>query len=155
MDQQLYNAYVDILKEELVPAMGCTEPIAIAFAAAVARKVLGCLPEKVEVCVSGNIIKNVKSVIVPHTGSLRGIEAAAAAGIIAGKAEAKRKWAVEQMKLTAKAAANLNVVDTGFDRSVECGQEIVSFDAGSETGLESVTERAIHKFDLLHLFNSL
>ena len=87
MDQQLYNAYVDILKEELVPAMGCTEPIAIAFAAAVARKVLGCVPEKAEICVSGNIIKNVKSVIVPHTGSLRGIEAAAAAGIIAGRAE--------------------------------------------------------------------
>ncbi len=88
MDQQLYSSFVDILKEELVPAMGCTEPIAIAFAAAVAAKVLGRLPEKVEVCVSGNIIKNVKSVIVPHTGSLRGIEAAAAAGIIAGKPEA-------------------------------------------------------------------
>lgn len=88
MDKQLYNAYVNILKEELVPAMGCTEPIAIAFAAAVARKALGCLPEKAEICVSGNIIKNVKSVIVPHTGNLRGIEAAAAAGIVAGRAEA-------------------------------------------------------------------
>ena len=87
MDRQLYNAYIDILKEELVPAMGCTEPIAIAFAAAVARRALGCVPEKAEICVSGNIIKNVKSVIVPHTGNLRGIEAAAAAGIVAGQAE--------------------------------------------------------------------
>lgn len=88
MEKQLYNTYVDILKEELAPAMGCTEPIAIAFAAAVARRALGCIPEKAEICVSGNIIKNVKSVIVPHTGNLRGIEAAAAAGIVAGKAEA-------------------------------------------------------------------
>lgn len=87
MDRELYSAYVNILKEELVPAMGCTEPIAIAFAAAISRQVLGRIPEKVEICVSGNIIKNVKSVIVPHTGGLRGIEAAAAAGIIAGQAE--------------------------------------------------------------------
>ena len=82
-----YSLYLDILREELVPAMGCTEPIAIAYAAAAAREKLGCLPEQVTVAVSGNIIKNVKSVVVPHTGGLRGIEAAAAAGIVAGKAE--------------------------------------------------------------------
>ena len=82
-----YSLYLDILREELVPAMGCTEPIAIAYAAAAAREKLGCLPERVTVAVSGNIIKNVKSVVVPHTGGLRGIEAAAAAGIVAGKAE--------------------------------------------------------------------
>lgn len=87
MNKELYRAYVNILKEELVPAMGCTEPIAIAFAAAISRQVLGCVPEKVELCVSGNIIKNVKSVVVPHTGGLRGIEAAAMAGIVAGQAE--------------------------------------------------------------------
>lgn len=87
MNKELYRAYVNILKEELVPAMGCTEPIAIAFAAAISRQVLGCVPEKVEICVSGNIIKNVKSVVVPHTGGLRGIEAAAMAGIVAGQAE--------------------------------------------------------------------
>lgn len=67
--------------------MGCTEPIALAYAAALARKTLGALPEEVEVTVSANIIKNVKSVVVPHTGSMRGIEAAAAAGIVAGDAE--------------------------------------------------------------------
>lgn len=82
-----YSAYVQILKEELVPAMGCTEPIALAYAAAKAREVLGCIPEKVEIGASGSIIKNVKSVIVPNTNQLKGIPAAATAGIIAGKAE--------------------------------------------------------------------
>jgi L-cysteine desulfidase len=84
-----YKNYLQILREELVPAMGCTEPIAIAYAAAKARQALGCIPEKVIVEVSGNIIKNVKSVIVPNTNHLKGIEAATAAGIIAGQAEKK------------------------------------------------------------------
>lgn len=79
-----YDAYVAILKEELVPAMGCTEPIAVAYAAAVARKYLGQLPVRMDIRVSGNIIKNVKSVVVPNTDGMRGIEAAAAAGIVAG-----------------------------------------------------------------------
>ena len=84
-----YRQYVQILREELRPATGCTEPIAIAYAAAKARSVLGALPDRVLVEVSGNIIKNVKSVVVPHTGGLRGIPAAAAAGIVAGDAEAQ------------------------------------------------------------------
>ena len=79
-----YQAYVSILEEELKPAMGCTEPIAIAYCAAVAREVLGGLPEKVKVGASGSMIKNVKSVIVPNTDHLKGIPAAAAAGIVAG-----------------------------------------------------------------------
>ena len=87
LSKEYYRTYVQILKDELVPAMGCTEPIAIAYAGAVARKTLGALPERVEVAVSRNIIKNVKSVVVPHTGGLRGIEAAAAAGIVAGDAD--------------------------------------------------------------------
>ena len=78
------KAYVDILKEELIAAMGCTEPIALAYAAAKAREVLGEIPKKVCVGASGSIIKNVKSVIVPNTNHLKGIEAAVAAGIIAG-----------------------------------------------------------------------
>lgn len=82
-----YKAYIDILKEELVPAMGCTEPIAIAFASAKARSVLGAMPDRVEITVSGNIIKNVKSVVVPNTGGLKGIEAASAAGIVAGDSD--------------------------------------------------------------------
>lgn len=82
-----YQSYLKILEEELIPAMGCTEPIALAYAAAKARELLGALPDRVEIGASGSIIKNVKSVIVPNTGHLRGIPAAAAAGIIAGKAE--------------------------------------------------------------------
>lgn len=82
-----YQAYIQILKEELVPAMGCTEPIALAYIAAKARDVLGRLPEKVIVEASGSIIKNVKSVIVPHTNHLKGIPAAVVAGLIAGKSE--------------------------------------------------------------------
>ena len=83
-----YRNYVEILRRELVPAMGCTEPIAIAYCAAKARAVLGCLPDKVTIAASGNIIKNVKSVIVPNTGGRKGIEAAAAIGIVAGDEEA-------------------------------------------------------------------
>ena len=82
-----YNTYIEILKEELVPAMGCTEPIAIAYCGAKARDVLGAMPDSVTLYVSGNIVKNVKSVIVPNTNGLKGIEAAAAAGIVGGKAE--------------------------------------------------------------------
>lgn len=85
--EEKYGAYVQILKEELVPAMGCTEPIALAYAAAKAREVLGEMPDKVVIEASGSIIKNVKSVIVPNTDHLKGIPAAATAGIIAGKAE--------------------------------------------------------------------
>ena len=85
--ETIYNQFVDILKEELLPAMGCTEPIAIAYAGAVAKKTLGQLPERVDIYVSGNIIKNVKSVVVPHTGGMRGIEAAVCAGIRVGDAE--------------------------------------------------------------------
>lgn len=86
-DDEKYQAYVQILKEELVPAMGCTEPIALAYAAAKAREVLGAVPDEVKVEASGSIIKNVKSVIVPNTNHLKGIPAAAAAGIIAGQAD--------------------------------------------------------------------
>ena len=79
-----YGAYVSILKAHLIPAMGCTEPIAIAYAAAVARRALGELPEETQVLVSGNIIKNAKSVTVPNTAGRKGIEAACAAGLVAG-----------------------------------------------------------------------
>lgn len=87
ISSEKYSDYVKILKEELIPAMGCTEPIAIAYAAAKAKAVLGLEPTSVKLEVSGNIIKNVKSVVVPNTGSLHGIPAAAAAGIVAGNAD--------------------------------------------------------------------
>ena len=89
MDREIYNAYIRLLEQELVPAMGCTEPIAVAYAAAVAARELQVLPETVDICVSANIIKNVKSVIVPNTGGLHGLEAAAAAGIVAGDPDSK------------------------------------------------------------------
>lgn len=81
---QLYRQYLQILREELRPAMGCTEPIALALAGAKARKVLGKLPDRVRLYVSGNIIKNVKSVVVPNTGGLHGLAAAVCVGIVAG-----------------------------------------------------------------------
>lgn len=83
-----YHAYIAVLEEELIPAMGCTEPIAIALAAARARDLAGGLPDRMELEVSGSIVKNAKSVVVPHTGGLKGIEAAAAAGAVAGDADA-------------------------------------------------------------------
>lgn len=80
----VYQTYIRILEKELVCAMGCTEPIALAYCAAKARSVLGELPDRIEVYASGNIIKNVKSVVVPHTGGRKGIAAAAAIGVLGG-----------------------------------------------------------------------
>ncbi len=87
LDRKVYQAYLDVLKQELVPATGCTEPIAIAYAGAIARKTLGQVPEQVELIVSGNIIKNVKSVVIPHSNGRKGLEAAVAAGTICGRPE--------------------------------------------------------------------
>ena len=87
MDRILYDSYLDILREELIPAMGCTEPIAVAYAAAIARDTLGCMPDSTELIVSGNIVKNVKSVVVPKTGGRKGLRTAVAAGLCFGKAE--------------------------------------------------------------------
>ena len=87
MDKAQYDNYLDILKEELVPAMGCTEPIAVALAAAKAREVLGCKPEKMVVRCSGNIVKNVKGVVVPNSGGQKGIAPAAVLGMLAGRSD--------------------------------------------------------------------
>jgi len=89
MNQVIAKAYRAILRKELVPAMGCTEPIAVAFAAAKARQVLGAMPDRIAIRCSANIVKNVKSVTVPNTGGLKGIDTAAIAGIVSGRAEAK------------------------------------------------------------------
>ena len=85
----IYQTYVRILERELVPAMGCTEPIAIAYCAAKARAVLGALPEAIQIEASGNIIKNVKSVVVPNTDGRRGIAVAAAIGALCGDENAQ------------------------------------------------------------------
>ena len=89
LSKEIFSTYQAILIEELQPAMGCTEPIAIAYAAALMRDALGDLPTSVEIALSGNIIKNVKSVIVPATGGMHGIEAAVAAGIVSGRFDLK------------------------------------------------------------------
>ena len=89
LEPAIVDAYIDVLESELLLATGCTEPIALAYGAALLRKTLGQLPEQVKIEVSGNIIKNVKSVIVPNTGKQKGIRAAVAAGIVAGDPEAK------------------------------------------------------------------
>lgn len=89
MEKTIYDNYLAILKNELVPALGCTEPIAIAFAAAKAREILGCMPNSMEVAATGNIIKNVKGVTVPNSGGLKGVEAAAVLGVVGGRAEEK------------------------------------------------------------------
>ena len=88
LDTEKYNYYCQVLKEELIPAMGCTEPIAIAYAAAKAKATLGSFPKKCEIEVSGNIIKNAKSVVVPHTDGMRGIETAVVAGVVYGNPDA-------------------------------------------------------------------
>ena len=89
MDRKIYDGYVAILKHELVPAMGCTEPIAVAYAAAKARDILGRFPDHVVAYLSGNIIKNVKGVTVPNSGDQRGIEVAVVLGCVGGKSELK------------------------------------------------------------------
>lgn len=89
MEQTLYDNYLRILKAELVPALGCTEPIAIAYAAAKAREILGEMPKHISLICSGNIIKNVKGVTVPNSGGLKGIEAAAILGVVGGNAKAE------------------------------------------------------------------
>ena len=84
----VYQTYLEILKRELVSAIGCTEPIALAYCAATARATLGAMPDRITVEASGNIIKNVKSVVVPNTGGQRGIAAAACIGVLAGNEHA-------------------------------------------------------------------
>lgn len=134
MEKELYMAYVSILEEELIPAMGCTEPIAIAYAAAIAREALGRLPEKTEIHVSGNIIKNVKSVIVPHTGGLHGIEAAVAAGLVAGNAhkelEVIAEATEEQIKSIAEylKTADIQVMRAETDRVFEIDLKVCDSD---------------------------
>lgn len=87
MEKQQYKELVDLLYSELVPALGCTEPIAIAYAAAKARQVLGAMPEHINITCSGNIIKNVKGVLVPNSGGMKGVGAAAVLGTVGGNAD--------------------------------------------------------------------
>ena len=142
-NSKVYQAYVRILHEELIPAMGCTEPIAIAYAAAKAREVLGRLPGQVWLGVSNNIIKNVKSVIVPNTGGMKGIEAAAAAGIVGGQAgralevisEVTEEQKAEMRRFLESTPIQVEAVDYGqiFDITVRLA-------AGEETAAVRIAQ---------------
>ncbi|MBR5868880.1 MAG: serine dehydratase subunit alpha family protein, partial [Clostridia bacterium] len=148
METSTYQTYLDILHDELVPAMGCTEPIAIALTAARAKAHLPYRVEAVEIAVSGNIIKNVKSVVVPGTGGLRGIEGAAAAGIVAGDpdlelevlsaiGEAERAAIAEFMEktpITVTEARGDYVLDIGITLIGE-GHRAFAHTVGHHTGL--------------------
>lgn len=107
LDRNSYDQYVSILQKELIPALGCTEPIAIAYASAVARKTLGCVPQKIIAACSGNIIKNVKSVTVPNSGGLKGIEAAAIIGAVGGNPEKELEVLTEVTEENIKMAKEL------------------------------------------------
>ena len=117
MEQHVYDAYLNILKSELVPALGCTEPITIAYASAIARECLGGFPDVIQIKASGNIIKNVKSVVVPGTNGMKGIEAAVAAGLIGGKAEKKLEViseVTEEEKKEIKALVEKGIIEVNI-----------------------------------------
>lgn len=127
LTQENYVQYVKILKEELVPAMGCTEPISIAYAAAKARAVLGETPLSAKVAVSGNIVKNAKSVTVPHTGGMRGIISAFAAGLVAGDADAELEVIAH---VTDEQIEEICKVKETFDVEVVTPEDARVFDIG-------------------------
>ena len=161
MDKKLYDDFLNILKEELLPAMGCTEPIAIAYAAALAKNALGQLPERLEITVSGNILKNVKSVIVPCTGGLKGVIAAAAAGVVAGRHDRKLevlsgltqsdireiKAYLSRVEACVKAADSGCVFDIGI-RVFAGSEQAYARIAGHHTNVVEVSrngEKLVHK----------
>ncbi len=141
MEKHSYEEYLEILKEELVPALGCTEPIAIAYAAAKAREVLGKMPESITVGCSGNIIKNVKAVIVPTTGDLKGIETSAILGAIGGNPDKELEVLVdvtdEDLRLTRKLLKE-KICHVELLEGVSNLQIIVELKAGEDTALAEI-----------------
>ncbi len=123
--EEKYRNFVEILKEELVPAMGCTEPISIAYAAAKAREMLGETPVRAKLLVSGNILKNAKSVTVPHTGGMRGIRSAFAAGLAAGEAEAELEVL---SRVDETRVAEIKRVEAEFPLELETNETLRTFD---------------------------
>ena len=147
----LYQQYLDILAEELRPAMGCTEPIALAYAGAKARQLLGKTPEKVDIGVSGNIIKNVKSVIVPNTGGLHGIGPAVCAGIVCGDAD-KELEVISSVTDSQRAELKrfLETVQIDIHSAKSC--LVFDIDLRLHAGSDSVRLRIInHHTNLVHM----
>lgn len=145
--KKTYNDYVQILKEELIPALGCTEPIAIAFAAAKAAKILGKWPDRIVIKTSGNIMKNVKGVIVPNSGGMKGIEAAVALGIVGGDPEKglevlsviSEKDIAEAVRYLQSANIELSILKTSAKLHL-----IISAYAGNEHALVEIVHQHTH-----------
>lgn len=148
MESELYDAYVKILRNELVPALGCTEPIAIAYAASKAREVLGCFPDKIELCCSGNIIKNVKGVTVPNSGGLKGIDVAAALGVVGG--DTTRGLEVLEGVTQEHRERTKKLVEQGFCTcSLEEGVENLYIVAKAVCGVHYAEVRIINRHTLI------
>ena len=143
LNNELYQTYAEILREELTPAFGCTEPIAVAYCGSLSRKILGKLPQKVTVEASGNIIKNVKSVIVPSTDGLKGIPAAAAAGIVAGDPDKVLEVIAEVTDQQKKEIAQF-LQQAEFEvRSMDEGQKLdirITAEAGGESAVVRIAK---------------
>ena len=141
MDRKIYDEYLAILREELIPALGCTEPIAIAYASAVARRTLGRMPERILVRTSGNIIKNVKAVIVPTTGDMKGIETSAILGAVGGDPDRELEVLAGVTKedldmtreLVHKKICRVELIEGGANLQI-----IVSMQAGEDTALAEI-----------------
>lgn len=147
MEQTLYKNYLKILKYELVPAMGCTEPIAIAYAAAKARAVLGTFPEKMVVRCSGNIIKNVKGVTVPNSGNLKGIDVAALLGAVGGKEDLELQVISEVTDADREKVKELLKKDMCTCELAEEEENLyicISVTAGSESALVEIRSKHNH-----------
>ena len=153
MEEQVCRQIEQILAEELLPAMGCTEPVSIAYAAAKARELLGREPERLLVEVSGNILKNVKSVVVPHTGGLRGIRAAALAGALIGDPEAElevlSRASPEQIETLAPALARIPV-EVRFADTPYIFDIMISAFAGEDSSFVRIAEHHTNLVCLRH-----
>ena len=147
----LYRQFVSILQEELRPAMGCTEPIALAYAGAKARQILGALPSRIDVLVSGNIIKNVKSVVVPNTGGLRGIAAAVCAGVVAGDAD-KQLEVISTVPAEQQAQLKAYMADTEVNIAPSPSDLIFDIDLTLHAGSDSARVRIVnHHTNIVHI----
>ena len=148
---QLYRQFVAILEEELRPAMGCTEPIALAYAGAKCRELLGWEPERIDVAVSGNIIKNVKSVVVPNTGGLRGIAAAVCAGVFAGQAD-KELEVISQVSDAQRSDLRSKMAQTPVNIAPAESGLVFDIDITLTAGADSARVRIVnHHTNLVHM----
>ena len=151
LNERKTEAYCAILAEELLLATGCTEPIAVAYCAAKLREVLGGKPEKVLAEISGNILKNVKSVVVPNTGGRRGIEAAIAVGIVAGDPDAELQVLA---KVTEEDTAHIQGYLDSTDITVTCPETPCLLDirlTGWLGGHKAVTRVANNHTNLVYI----